>query len=144
MNGWKHAGFWYDIGKIPDYITANRELLQRAEFREVGPSTGTNVSSVKVREPFYVGKGCILEESSSIGPYTILSEKVRVKKGAEVRETIVFEQTSIGEGCVIEDSLIGEGVTVGKGARIGKGSMIAGQVTIPDGATIKPSSTVLN
>jgi NDP-sugar pyrophosphorylase family protein len=144
MNGWKHAGFWYDIGKIPDYITANRELLQRAEFRETGSSTGMNMSSLQIREPSYVGKECVLEESSKLGPYTILSEKVTVKKGSEVRGTIVFEQTSIGEDCIVEDSLIGEGVSVGKGARIGKGSIIAGQVAIRDGATIKPGSTVLN
>ena len=144
MNAWKHAGFWYDIGKIPDYITANRELLQRAEFRETGSSTGMNMSSLQIREPSYVGKECVLEESSKLGPYTILSEKVEVRKGSEVRGTIVFEQTSIGEGCMVEDSLIGEGVTVGKGARIGRGSIIAGQVTIRDGATIEPGSTVLN
>jgi NDP-sugar pyrophosphorylase family protein len=140
MYGWKHTGFWYDIGKIPDYIKANRQLLQRAEFRE----TTASVPSMLVHEPSYVGRDCAIEESAKLGPFTILSERVRVKRGAEVRETIVFEQTSIGEDCAIEDSLIGEGVTVGKEARIGKGSIIAGQVVIPEKAVIKPGSIILN
>jgi len=125
------------------YITANRQLLQRDEFRET-TSVGVSMSNVHVREPSYVGRDCILEDSSRLGPYTILSERVRVKRGAEVREAIVFEQTNLGEDCMIEDSVIGEGVTVGKRARIGKGSIIAGQLAIPDGAVIKPGSIILN
>jgi mannose-1-phosphate guanylyltransferase len=143
MNGWKHTGFWYDIGKIPDYIIANRELLQRAEFRET-TSVGTRMRNVQIREPTYVGKDCTFEDGAKLGPYSILSEGVRVMRGAEVGETIVFEQTSIGENCMIEGSLIGEGVTVGREARVGKGSVIAGQVVIPEGAVIKPGSIILN
>lgn len=143
MSGWKHTGFWYDIGRIPDYITTNRQLLQRDEFLEATSLTGST-SSVDVRKPSYVGKDCTLEDSSRLGPYTILSDRVRVRRRADVREAIVFEQTNLGEDCLIEDSVIGEGVTVGKGARIGKGSIIAGQVTIPDRAVIKPGSIILN
>jgi mannose-1-phosphate guanylyltransferase len=142
MNGWKHTGFWYDIGKIADYITANRELLQRAEFRET-TIVGTSMRNVHIREPSYVGKDCTLGDRTKLGPYAILSERVRVMRGAEVGETIVFEQTSIGENCMIEGSLIGEGVTVGREARVGKGSVIAGQVVIPEGAVIKPGSIIL-
>jgi len=143
MRGWRHAGFWYDIGKIPDYINANRQLLQRAEFRET-TNVETSVSMAKIRQPSYIGKDCTIEDTTKLGPYTILSELVSVKRGAEVSETIVFEQTSLGENCTIEDSLIGEGVTVGKETRVGKGSPIAGQVVIPDRATIRPGSVILN
>jgi mannose-1-phosphate guanylyltransferase len=143
MNGWKHTGFWYDIGKIPEYIIANRELLRRPEFRET-TSVSSSMRNVHIREPSYVGKDCTLEDSTKLGPYAILSERVRVMRGAEVGETIVFEQTSIGQNCMIEGSLIGEGVTVGREARVGKGSVIAGQVVIPEGAVIKPGSIILN
>jgi NDP-sugar pyrophosphorylase family protein len=143
MRGWKHRGFWYDIGKIPDYIIANRQLLQRADFRET--TDGENsMHRAKIGQPSYVGKDCTVDDSAKVGPYTILSERVSVKRGAEVSETIAFEQTSLGENCTIQDSLIGEGVTVGKEARIGKGSIIAGQVVIPDRAVIRPGSIVLN
>ena len=143
LRGWKHTGFWYDIGKIPDYIIANRQLLQRAEFRET-TKVETSVAMAKVRQPSYIGEDCTIEDTAKLGPYTILSERVSVRRGAEVSKTIVFEQTSLGENCTIEDSLIGEGVTVGKETRIGKGSLIAGQVVIPDRATIRPGSVILN
>jgi mannose-1-phosphate guanylyltransferase len=143
MNGWKHTGFWYDIGKIPDYIIANRQLLQRAEFRET-TKVETGMQRAKISQPSYVGKDCTIADNAKLGPYTILSERVSVKRGAEVTETIVFEQTSLGENCTIEDSLIGEGVKVGKEATIGKGTIIAGQVVIPDRAVIGPGSMILN
>jgi mannose-1-phosphate guanylyltransferase len=143
MRGWKHTGFWYDIGKIPDYIIANRQLLQRAEFRETTNAKPSMLRG-KIREPSYVGVGCTIDDSVELGPYTILSERVNVKSGAEVSETIVFEQTTLGEDCTIEDSLIGEGVTVGKEARIGKGSIVAGQVIVPDRVVIRPGSMILN
>jgi len=143
MGGWKHRGFWYDIGKIPDYIIANRQLLRRAEFRGT-TNVESSIQTAKISRPSYVGKDCIIEDSAKLGPFTILSDRVSVKRGAEISETIVFEQTSLGENCTVEDSLIGEGVTIGQEARIGKGSIIAGQVAIPDRAVIKPGSMILN
>jgi len=141
MNGWKHTGFWYDIGKIPDYIIANRELLKRAEYSDRREG---KAEMVEITEPSFVGRDCILETGAKLGPFSILSDRVSIKKGATVREAIVFEQTTLGEDCIVEDSIVGEGVTVGKDAKIGKGSVIAGQVSIPDGAMVKPGSTILN
>jgi len=143
MTGWKHTGFWYDIGKIPDYVIANRELLKRAEYQQSDRREGKN-EMVEITEPSFVGRDCTLESRAKLGPFSILSDHVSIKKGGTVREAIVFEQTTLGENCIVEDSIVGEGVTVGKDARIGKGSVIAGQVFIPDGTIVKPGSTILN
>jgi mannose-1-phosphate guanylyltransferase len=143
MRGWKHSGFWYDIGKIPDYIIANRELLKRADYQK-GEGRFEKMQMEEVTQPSFVGRECILESGARLGPEAILSERVNVKKGAVVRETIVFEQTTLSENCLVEDSVIGEVVTIGKDARIGRGSIISGQVAVPDGAVIKPGSIVLN
>jgi NDP-sugar pyrophosphorylase family protein len=99
---------------------------------------------VEITEPSFVGRDCVLETGTNLGPFSILSDRVTVKRGAKIRETIVFEQTTLGENCIVEDSIVGEGVTVGRDARIGKGSVIAGQVFIPDGTIVKPGSTILN
>ena len=143
MNGWKHRGFWYDIGKIPDYVTANRELLKRAEYRNA-EDPDLKMQNVEVTQPYFTGKDCSIGSGAKIGPNAILSERVSVGKGANVRETIVFEQTTLSENCFVEDAIVGEGVTVGRDARIEKGSIIAGQVIIPDGSVIRPGSMILN
>ena len=143
MMGWKHLGFWYDIGKIPDYIIANRELLKRPEYA-MREKLDMETQRVEFIEPSFVGRDCVLESGARLGPNAILSERVSVKKGATLREAIVFEQTTLSENCFVEDSVIGEAVTIGKDARIGNGSIIAGQVVIPEAAVIKPGSIILN
>jgi mannose-1-phosphate guanylyltransferase len=143
MSGWKHDGFWYDIGKIPDYVTANRELLKRAEYWKA-ENQDWKVQSVQVTQPCFIGKDCILGRGAKIGPNAILSERVCVGKGATVRGTIVFEQTTLSENCIVEDAIVGEGVTVGRDAKIEKGSIIAGQLFIPDGSVIRSGSIILN
>jgi len=142
LRGWKHGGFWYDIGKIPDYVTANLELLERPDYppkrtkREVASLAG-------VEQPSYLGDDCVVEDGAKLGPRVILSPKVNVKTGAKVRDTIVFEETVFGENCQVEESVIGERTVIGKGATIGKGSIIAGQITVPEGASVSPGSIVL-
>lgn len=143
MSGWKHSGFWYDIGKIPDYVTANRELLKRAEYRKA-EDPDWKTQSIEVAQPCFVGRESILGSGTKIGPNVILSERVKVGRGATVRETIVFEQTTLSENCFVEDAIVGEGVTIGRDAKIERGSIIAGQVSIPDGAVIRQGSIVLN
>src|SRR5260370_11718393 len=104
MNGWKHAGFWYDIGKIPDYIIANRELLKRPEYRATERSD-QKMQSIEVIQPSFVGRDCILESGAKIGPNAILSERVSLGKGATIRDTIVFNQTILVHNRILPDPI---------------------------------------
>lgn len=142
MQGWKHSGFWYDLGNLPGFVAANRELLKRLE--PLALTRQIETTPAKVRPPSHVGRGSIIEDGARVGPYGILSEKVKVQKGGLVRNSIVFEETTIGRDCTVDGSIIGERVTVGAQTRIGKGSVVAGEIRIPDGTVIGPSSVVLN
>ena len=143
MHGWKHRGFWYDIGKVRDYIRANREIL-----KSLGPDALGRRSKIilgnRVRKPYYVSRNAAVHKTAKIGPYTVLSDRVRVDREAVVRNSIIFEETRIGENCMVDDSIIGERVSIGQETRIGKGSIVAGEINIADGSTIRPGSTVLN
>ncbi len=143
MQGWKHRGFWYDIGSIRAYIRANRELLRNPRSTAFA-KRAKDISATSVKKPSYLSKHSLVHKSARIGPYAILSERVRVSRGAVVQNSIIFEETQIGEDCVVDGSVIGERVNIGRGTRIGKGSIVAGEISIPDGTVIRPSSTVLN
>jgi len=142
LRGWKHIGFWYDIGKIPDYVTAALELLERQDYPSAEARQQASVAGVE--QPSYLGDDCIVEEDAKLGPRAILSPKVRGKAGAKVRDTIVFQETVFGENCLVEESLIAERTVIGKGVTVGKGSIIAGQITAPEAANGSPGSIVLN
>lgn len=142
LRGWKHTGFWYDIGKINDYVTANMELLSRPGY--VSDRSEGLSSHVGVQLPSYLSDDCVIAKDAKIGPHTILSPKVKVGKGAMIRDSIVFEESVLSENCRVEGSVIGEATIIGKGAVVGKGSVIAGEVVVPEGTIVDPKSIILN
>jgi len=171
--GQKHAGYWYDIGTIPNYLKANKELLVRfhntspsklaqherpgqskpAAFmgdrvafqlleRQSGP--GIPVNGVSITQPCFIGEASTLRPGASIGPSTILARGVNVDHGSKVRDSIIFEYTSIAGDCHIDGAIIGERVSIGSGTKIGPGAIIAGEVNIPSNSIIKQKAIVLN
>ena len=140
MQAWTHNGIWYDIGRIPQYIKANKELLT-IQSKDKNP-TGLP-GEARFVEPSFIGANTRAGPDSTVGPNSILSHDVSIGSNSIVRNSIVFEETEIGERTLIEDSIVGERVIVGKDSRIGRGSIIAGQLTIPAGTTLAPNSTIL-
>ncbi|HZY46962.1 MAG TPA: NDP-sugar synthase, partial [Candidatus Bathyarchaeia archaeon] len=137
VQAWRHNGFWYDIGRIPDYIRANKELLRAQDDKPLPHSAG------KLVKPVYLGANLRVGMATAIGPNTILSEDVTIGESAAVRNSIIFEETRIGDRVVVEDSIIGENVIIGKDSVIGARSIIAGQLNIPAGSLIPANSTLL-
>jgi glucose-1-phosphate thymidylyltransferase len=119
-------GWWLDTGKKDDMLEANRVVLDeiQAENRgsvdaqsrvigrvRIGP--GTELIRTSVRGPAVIGAGCRLEDTF-IGPYTSISDGVRIDR-AEVEHSIILDGSRIEDpGCRIEDSLIGRNVTVAR------------------------------
>ena len=141
MQGWIHNGFWYDIGRVSDYVRANRELLEKQEPKAAVPNATKN--GWEILKPSFLGTQTRLGVGAKVGPLSILSENVSVGDEAIVRNSIIFEETSIGEKAIVEDSVIGERVIIGNGSKIGHGSIIAGQSVIPGGSVVSPNSTIL-
>ena len=141
LQGWTHNGFWYDIGRIPEYVKANRELLK---LHVMSRESRTEPSGkIGVVNPCFIGPNSRTGPDVTIGPNSILSHDVIVGSKASVRESIIFEETEIGESAIVEDSVVGEKVVIGKDSMIGRGSIIAGQLTIPPGTILPQNSTIL-
>ncbi len=140
MQAWIHDGFWYDIGRVSEYVRTNKELLEKQEA--VGPvDDGKNGRHIVW--PAYLGTKSRVGEGARVGPYTILSDNVTIGDESIVRNSIVFEETTIGEKTIVEDAVIGERVMIGRGSRIGRGSIIAGQLSVPAGSVVSPNSVIL-
>ena len=142
MQAWIHNGFWYDIGRVSEYVRTNKELLEKEAVEGDGPLDEVQ-GGTRVIRPSYVGAKSSLGVSTKVGPFTILGSNVTVGDGAIVRNSIVFEETTIGEKTIVEDAVIGERVVIGRGSRIGRGSIIAGQLSIPAGSVLPPNSVIL-
>lgn len=74
---------------------------------------------------------------------SVLSHDVEVKRGAIVRNSIIYSGAIIGENAVVENAIIDENVAVGSGARIGvsaekekKIAVLGRGITVSDGAVV--------
>ena len=91
---------WVDIGKVPDYWSAIRNVLQ-GKVRQVeipgkeikpGVFTGLNVAanwdSVDITGPVYIGG------------------MTRIEDGATIDNSIIFDYSKIGKGVRLVDKLV--------------------------------------
>jgi len=143
IRGWKHHGYWYDIGRISEYRRANMELLSGSQMRE-SEGTRNDLRDGRAIPPLHVGKSARFGKKVQLGPNCILSERVTVGDRSKVRNSIVFEDTRIGNECVLDGAIVGERVAIGSRSKIGRRTIIAGEISLPDGSVVKPGSVVLS
>jgi mannose-1-phosphate guanylyltransferase/phosphomannomutase len=135
--GYLHKGFWFDVGKIDDFIEANKSLLSNF-YKEslVIEEEALIEPKVKLIPPVLIKKGVKIESNSTIGPNSIINSGTIVKKGSKIEETIIFNNSYIGESSSIIGAIIGEKVHIGRNVKIGKGCIISGEVVIHDNISL--------
>jgi glucose-1-phosphate adenylyltransferase len=127
--GYRHNGYWQDVGTIQSFWEANMALLDddpaldlydkewvihtRSEERapaKVGPTAQVHRS--------LISHGC---EIAGTVVNSVLSPGVRVDVGAVVRESIVMFDSVIRSGAVVDRAILDKEVVIGPGAIVGDG-----------------------
>ncbi|PID71535.1 MAG: glucose-1-phosphate adenylyltransferase subunit GlgD [Desulfobulbus propionicus] len=124
-------GYWRDVGTIQSYWQANMDLIR--EKAEISPEewgiqpnpaygdrpmdraparfmSGSSVSSS------WISAGCIIEGTVE---NSVLSPGVRVKKGAVVSNSIIFDDGVVGEGAQVDLTICDKRVQIGENVVIG-------------------------
>jgi glucose-1-phosphate adenylyltransferase len=126
--------YWRDVGSIDSYFQANMDLLnsppefeladprwaRTSRFREWVPacySTTARIDGEIVSGRNLVSSGVNIDGSQVVK--SVLSPRVRVGKGCELDECILFPDAEIGEGTKLRRVIVEEGVRVPPGVRIG-------------------------
>lgn len=109
---------WVDIGKVPDYWRAIRDVLMgkvknvSIPGHEVRPGvfTGLNVAvnwdKIDIKGPVYIGGMTRIEDGAKIIGPTMIGPNCWVCKGATVDNSIIFEYSRLGEGVQLVDKLV--------------------------------------
>jgi glucose-1-phosphate adenylyltransferase len=132
-------GYWMDINTPETYWKTNLALLdQEPTLNLHNPSwilnTPTNnLSPTDIRPNgkvvnCLVTEGCVIEGEIV---HSILSEGVRIEKGAVVHDSVIFQNTIIYSGATIQACLIGDNVEIGSNAHIGVGDDLIPNQTEP-------------
>jgi mannose-1-phosphate guanylyltransferase len=122
-----HEGYWIDIGTPEKYLQVHRDILAgRFPVALDGTSRGGGWihpsarvdAGVVLEPPFYVGPGCVVEDSAGLGPDTVLVADVEVAPGARIRDSVLWRGVTVGPGAEVAGSLLGPGVRLGRKVRI--------------------------
>jgi mannose-1-phosphate guanylyltransferase len=109
---------WVDIGKVPDYWHAIRDVLQgtvrnvKIPGIEVKPGiyTGLNVAvdwdKVDITGPVYIGAMTEIQEGVKIIGPSMIGPNCRICSGATVDNSIIFDYSHLGPGIRLVDKLV--------------------------------------
>ena len=117
---------WVDIGKVPDYWRAIRNVL-KGKVRQVdipgkeikpGVFTGLNVAAnwenVEIKGPVYIGGMTRIEDGATIIGPTMIGPSCFISEGAIIDNSIIFDYSKIGKGVKLVDKLVFGRYCVGK------------------------------
>jgi len=127
--GYQYDGYWHDVGTIEAYWQANMDLIvDLPQFNLYEPESQVRTPSVDmppVKLGAYaqvsrslVSNGCIINGRVS---NSVLSPHVYVEEGAQVMDSIVFDDTVIARDAVIHRSIIDKECYIAPGCCIGYG-----------------------
>jgi glucose-1-phosphate adenylyltransferase len=161
-----YDGYWRDIGTVASYWQANMDMISMPQSflydvnwpiytkeLETPPSRISDRANVV---DCLLATGCIIEGHVE---HSILSPRVRIARGAVVRDSVIMGDTVIGRDSVVDRAILDEGVIVGEGCHIGYGSdyrtsrqrprisstgltIISKNTKIPSGVTIGRNLTI--
>ena len=127
-------GYWRDVGTIQSYWQTNMDIIRPGsgitpEEWGIRPNTEADGRPMD-RAPARFLSGCSVQSSMvSAGSLiegtvinSVLSPGVQVKKGAIVRDSILFEDCVVEEGAVVDLCVCDKRVQVGAGSIVGFGT----------------------
>ena len=117
---------WVDIGKVPDYWSAIRSVLQ-GKVRQVeipgkeiksGIFTGLNVAAnwdkINIKGPVYIGGMSRIEDGATIVGPSMIGPSCCICEGATIDNSIIFDYSKIGKGVQLVEKLVFGRYCVGK------------------------------
>jgi len=134
-----HRGYWIDIGTPEKYLQVHRDILQgrfpialEAEAVRGGfvAKSARVAADAELKAPFFVGPGCEVDAGASLGPDAVLVSDVCLRRGASVRDSVLWPGAEAADDATVETSLVGPGVRIGRhalvrGALLGEGTLVS-------------------
>ncbi len=148
LYGYVAEGYWQDIGSLPQYLTANRDLLDgkvEAELpgielqNRIFLGDGVDLDSLEhIRGPAFVGNYVKIHPTASIGAYSVLGSNVVVKEHAETRNSVIAANTYIGAAAKVYGAVVGRNSDLKAGATLSEGCAVGDETVVGEQAFVAP------
>jgi NDP-sugar pyrophosphorylase family protein len=140
--GHEFKEIWIDIGKLGDYLRANRVMLDAEPKKRLFGKNANLGEGTEFNDPVMVDSGVNVGQNSKIGPYAIIGRDVVLGRNVHLEDSVIFPEATISDHASVRGVVIGEGATIGRGAEIMEGCVIGDYVTIRDNITVSRNVTV--
>ncbi|MFO7996071.1 MAG: glucose-1-phosphate adenylyltransferase subunit GlgD [Dehalococcoidia bacterium] len=129
IHGYKYDGYWRDVGTIEAYWQTNMDLIvDLPPFNLYEPDSQVRTPSVDM-PPVKIGlkaqisrslvsNGCIINGNVF---NSVLSPHVYVEEGAQVIDSIIFDDTVVARDAVVHRSILDKECYIAPGCHIGYG-----------------------
>lgn len=135
--GFHRPSYWADVGTPQALLQVNLDLA-----RGLGPCGDRAPES----DGAVVGHAAEVAGDAAVRPPVVLGARCRVGTGAQVRESLLWDDVTVGSDAIVERSVLGSGARIGRGAHI-QDAVIAHDAIVEPGArvtgrSIDPGETV--
>jgi len=152
--GWTGAAptYWRDIGSPAAYRAAQADLLTgriRSSLRPAGTlrdgswlaPTARLAAGAHVAAPSVIGERVDLGARVRVGPLTVVGDDSRIEDDARVEGAILWERVRVGRGATLRDCIVPSDATIGPHADLGPGVVLEPRATIPPYARLPADSS---
>ena len=150
--GFRHDGYWRDIGNAQAYLETQLDLLAGALPSALPPGEANEaswISSARVasdatlRAPVMLAAGVTIEARASVG-HSSIGAGTQIDESVTVEESVLWDDVSVGAGAQIRRSVLAHGVRVGAGAILdgviaGHGAVIEAEAVLEAGTALDPT-----
>lgn len=116
LNGFVDEYYWMDAGNIRSYLWANLDILRGfvdgfdpPGKKQDGKWIGENckiADTAKIIAPVVLGNNVVIEDNSSVGPFSVIHDNVKIKSNSIVDHSVVWEDSTIGKDSLVQNSVI--------------------------------------
>jgi len=140
------SDYWLDLGRPEHYLDAHRDILLGRMPLQLEPGlTGQDLQEAyagTIVPPVHIDGNVVIEEGAFVGPNVVLGEGCRIGKGAKIRNSVLWDDVTVGEGAEIEEAIVATGSRIGSGSKVHSGSVIGHDSEIAPGTILEPGSKI--
>ncbi len=142
--------YWLDVGRPVQYLQAHVDILDGRLPLPPGlaPETGRFYllgdaeAPPNVRPPVYLGRDATIDPSAVVGPHAILGSGAHVDAGAQIRNSVLWDDVSIGRNVRVSFAILADGVRIGHDAVVTEGAVIGRKADVGPGVVLSPDARV--
>jgi mannose-1-phosphate guanylyltransferase/phosphomannomutase len=147
--GYVAAGYWSDVGSIPDYMRSNADMLEgKIKIEMPGTNIGGGIwveddveiaPDAQLYGPIFLGQGVKVKSGAIVRGPSVIRDFTIIDTRAAVDRSIIWRNTYVGERAELRGCIVTRQCSIKARSLIFEGAVIADNSIIGEGAVIQPN-----